>query len=1344
MDSSVIDMRKILAFIFLACSMAAFGRMRVFTTDNGLSSSLVNAIYQDRNGMVWIATEDGLNRFDGAKITVYKHNPDDEYSLCHNYVRTLAEDNDGNLLIGTYNGIQIYDPVKDCFSKIAKDESGDVYYNNVVSFLIRKNGEVWASGNSLRKLDISDGEIVARKISLDKHAESVAAMLEDRDGCIWAVIDSKELIRVHQDGRAEYYLENKGEYSLTQISEDAYGNIFVGTMGRGVLRYIPKSNSFVQVECEGNPLLPVRSLYVDDWGQLYVCTDGNGLKVLNRSSQKLVEVPFGFDTEGLNSDKSKVHYMFKDKLGNVWLGIFQKGVLMIPSSANNFEYIGYKSVNNNVIGSNNVNALYRDSRNVLWVGTDNDGIYGISENGESVHYDSSMKKNVPDVIMALYEDSEQNFWIGSYLHGLAKFDRNTGECSFIADLLNTKDLPVRSVYDIVEDREKRLWIATMGNGLFYYDLKKKNINRDVGKLVENDWITTVHYSIGNRLYVGTYNGIGCIDLNKDKLESEWFLWRQIVHSIYEGRDGNLWLGTSEGLVEWNLKNQTFVTYNVEDGLPSNSIYSVQGDDKDCLWLGTNLGLAQFNIHTHEIINYYVTDGLQGNEFSKNASFKDKNGIIYMGGVSGITYFNPQVISSPHQEWTIRISDFYLNNQSVRKGVLSGGKPVIDCPVYEAKVFNLGSEDNTFSIELTTLEPNAAERIVFHYSLGNDNWIALPKGVNRVFFSNLDYGNYRFRYKVVDNMVESEVKEAMIVIRPPWWVSWWMKVIYVVLFIATICLSVFQIRRQYNIRQAIMMHGHAMELQEAKLQFFINISHEIRTPMSLIISPLMQLMNNETDEEKGKAYRMIYRNAQRILRLVNQLMDVRKIDKGQMALCFQEVELVAFIDDLCDIFVQQSEQRNIKLNFYHDGCDDLKVWIDPVNFDKIVLNILSNAFKFTPDNGVIDIYLQTGISEDEYKNEYVEMTIADSGIGIDEKELEHIFERFYQVRNVEANMKVGTGIGLHLTRSLVELHHGSIIAKNNPDGMPGSRFIVRLPLGKKHIDAKDIVVEAGGQMKTSSEYRQEMFVEKNERLNYRTQTKFKVLIVEDDDDIRGYLYKELSDRYHVRESKNGKEALDMVFMWNPHLVISDVMMPEMDGLVLCKKIKQNINLNTIPVILLTAKVRDEDYLEGLEVGVDAYVTKPFNIDVLKKTIDNLIQIRERLKNSYSGQQSQADKLDKIEALSPDDKLLKRIMRVINENLSNPALNVEMITEKVGISRVHLHRKLKQLTNQSTRDFIRNTRLNQAAMLLSQKRYTIAEVAELTGFINPDNFSTAFKGLYGVSPTNFMERNLEKDV
>lgn len=1335
-------MRNTLTVLLLFISLVCHGQSpKLFTTDRELSSSLINHIYQDRNGFIWIATEDGLNRYDGAKFTIYKHESNDEYSLAHSFIRTVFEDSKGHLFIGSYMGIQMYDPATDNFTPLARWNNGDIFESNIVSIIERKNGEIWISGNVLCKLNIANNQLTVEKIDIPVTVPGV--MIEDRMQNVWMSKGDEGLYRLSPDNQLSLYLTKDNGY-INSICEDSKGTIYVGSMRKGLYAYDRQRDTFGPVEFQEKKELPISCIYSPSPNELYIGTDGKGIEIYNNKTKEISE--YRFDNSCFDSKNSKIHSILKDNSGNLWVAVYQKGVILIPVRTNSFKYIGHKSLDQNIIGSSCITSFCKDHNGTLWIGTDNDGIYAVTEKIERLkHFSHTNHPNsVPATVTKIYEDSDQNMWIGSFINGMGKLDRQTGLCTYQHNLVDKNNNYIQRIYDFAEDKNKRLWIATMGFGLFYYDLRSKSFTPVQSQsTVINEWIDCLHYSDDNHLYVGTYDGLNCIDLSTPDFQSYKMLAQHVIYSIYEDSQGIIWIGSSEGLSSWNKVTKKLTTYTKTDGLPSNTIYAIQGDENDFLWISTNAGISQFQQKHNKFINYYVDDGLQGNEFYKNASFKDKQGIIWFGGMNGITYFDPQDIINPAKKWNIRITDFFLHNKPVRKGMKSGIHHIIDCPIFNAEEFYLSYKDNVFSIEFTTLELNAPEHVNYQYSINEEKWISLPKGVNRISFSNLKPGTYYFKIQAKDNTVYSNIKEITIFISPAWYASWWAKVFYCLLSLVILLVIILQIRHRYRMHQEMLQHIHAEQINEAKMQFFINISHEIRTPMSLIISPLQKLIKNENDNTRLNTYHIIYRNAERILNLVNQLMDIRKIDKGQMSLRFRETNIIPFIEDLCATFGQQANTKDIQLQL-HTELPEMNVWVDTNNFDKIILNILSNAFKCTPEKGRIDITLH--IVEDESQPEplkqYAEIIISDTGTGINEKEKEHIFERFYQICDNQHNPKGGTGIGLHLTRSLVELHHGKIDVENNGD-QPGCRFIIRLPLGNQHLQAEEIDHnEKDKPVYLSTTLVITPVVEKEEDKKGRVKSKYQVLIVEDNEEIRSYIAKELADKFHMMESCNGKEALELIFKKTPDLVISDVMMPEMDGLTLCKKIKQNVNLNHIPVILLTAKTGEEDYLEGLNIGADAYIMKPFNIDILQKTVENLINTRQQLRKVFTGQQSQENKVQKLEAKSPDEKLMERIMKVINENISNPNLTIEVITNEVGISRVHLHRKLKELTNQSTRDFIRNIRLKEAARLLSEKQHTISEIATLTGFTDPNNFSTTFKELYGMPPSMYMKEQLGK--
>ena len=1316
---------------------------KLYTADRELSSSLINQIYQDRNSFIWVATENGLNRYDGAKFTIYKHEQGNPYSLSHNYVHSLFEDNKGNLFVCSANGVQKYDAATDRFSLRAEWENGEVFDENVNILMQRKNGDILISGNYLCSLTIEGEKLIAKELSLPFPPGASGLFFEDHWDNFWMTSGEEGVYRILPDGQCKHYLKQEEGTPINSICQDNKGTIYVSSRGNGLYKYDKTTDTFIRVPHNDHYNLPITELYSGSQGEIYIATDGNGVKVYDNRTNEIIDGQF--DNSYFDLTRSKIHSILKDNAGNFWLAIYQKGVMMIPAQSNNFKYIGSRSVDKNLIGSYAITTLWRDHEGILWVGTDNDGLYALTEdNKQKVHYfHTDNPHSVPSIIVSVYEDSEYNLWVGSFTNGMGKVDRNTGRCTYL-NLRDKDGKRVPRIYDIVEDADKRLWIATMGSGLFCYDLKTEEIiDFQDPDVTINLWVSCVLYSSDNKLYIGTYSGMVCIDLNTEPARTEAVLPQHIVHSMFEDTQGILWLATSGGLFGWNKETKEVINYTTQDGLPSDVIFAIQDSRQGYLWISTDAGISQFNLETREFINYYVGDGLQSNEFSKNASFKDTNGALWFGGVNGITYFNPQDIIKPSKKWNVRITDFYMYNTPVRKGMKSGRYDIIDQPVFDAEKFHLSHKNNAFSIEFATIEFNSPERITYMYSMNNSDWVVLRNGINRVSFNGLDPGLYRFKVRAKDYTMLSDIKEIEILISPAWYASGWAKLCYALLAMLLLYFVVIQIRYRYRARQQRLEHLHAEEINEAKLQFFINISHEIRTPISLIISSLQKLMVTDSDpEERQRSYRTIYRNSERILHLLNQLMDIRKIDKGQMFLKFQEVDIVSFVRDLYYTYQQPTSSKHITLTFNPEE-EKLNVWVDPNNFDKIILNLLSNAYKFTPKGGCIDIFLRTGSDPkaSEELRQYVEIVVADTGIGINESEMNRVFECFYQIRNSRNNSNIGTGIGLYLTRSLVELHHGTIRVESNTEegreSITGSRFIIRLPLGKEHLKPEEIEPET--EQKIGAETVNPLFTlseAEGDGEKLRSKSKYRVLVVEDDEEIRKYICRELSGDFHMLESTNGKEALAIMLKKAPNLVISDVMMPEMDGLTLCRKIKQNVNINHVPVILLTAKSQEEDNLKGLSIGADAYITKPFSVEILRSTAGNIIKSRELLRNYFTGVQEQEAKKPVFELQSTDNKLLDRIMNVINRNLSNPELNVEMISSEVGISRVHLYRKLKELTNQSTRDLIRNVRLKQAANLLIYKRYNVTEVASLTGFTSVSLFTRSFKELYGVTPSEYI--------
>ena len=1229
---------------------------KLFTTDKELSNSLINDVYQDNNSIIWIATEDGLNRYDGSKFTVYKHDKDNSHSILSNIVKVIFEDSQRHLLVGFFNGLQLYNHATDQFKEIPLLlHSGEKFPSHVLSVFERKNGDVLigTSGQGILLLQDKDGKLAAKQTELIP-SDFVIDIYEDRSQNLWVSTEDYGLICLNKDNNLNTYFHNSS-IKISSVTEDAQGNLFAGSLNSGLYRYDAGTDSFNPVPYQDNPRLPIKTLYLNDQDKILIGTDGNGLKVLDPDKKRITEGDFNVVT--FDFSKSKIHSIIEDGHGNTWVGIYQKGVMLLPSFINNFNYIGYKSISKNWIGSNSITAVFQDHENTLWVGTDNDGVYGIDVNEkEKLHYShNNHPKSAPSTILSIYEDSYHNLWMGSYLHGMSRLNRKTGEFDYLQDLIDIGLNEVQRVYAIVEDNKKNLWIGTMGYGIYSLNLnsldikhfnaiKGINFSNHANKL-HNAWVNTLLVSSDEKLYIGTVNGLGCLDLKTNSFVSTLgvnnIFSRYIINSLAEDEQGNIWAGTSEGLLCIDKLTQEVSTFTTDQGLPSNVIQAIEIDSAGNIWLSTNYGISRLNPEDTLFTNYYASDGLQGNEFSLNASWVDKEGQIIFGGLNGLSLFHPSEITGQRKNLEVRITDFYIHDHPVRKGTKSGPFEIIDTTIMHANKFHLSHDDNSFSIEFSVLDFNNPERITYMYSMNSNSWVILQPGTNRIAFNNLSPDNYVFRVKAKDFNTFSEEKAISILISPAWYFTSWAKIIYFVLFIIVGYFVVQVVRHRKHTRMKMMEHEQEEQINQAKLQLYTNISHEIRTPMSLIVSPLKKLMINDKDFSRQKAYQVMNRNIERILLLINQLMDVRKIDQGQMFLKYRKTDLVEFMKGLVSMFEEKAQSKNINFNFHHE-VDKLNAWIDPENFDKVILNVLSNAFKFTPDKGKITLTLSSGrdLTEKNALRNYFEIIISDNGSGINENKIERIFERFFQVENTNCSFTEGTGIGLHLTRSIVELHHGAITAENNQE-QKGCRFIIRCPLGKDHLKDEEIVNDEINKVKSDQGLLVLEPSVEDENVKVKPKSKQRVLIVDDDEEIRKYIREEFASDYHVTERKNGKEALSFILNNKaPDLVISDIMMPEMDGISLCRKIKNNISINNIPVILLTAKSNEEDQLEGIGIGADAYMMKPFNIKILKTTIQNILKNRSILKNNYSGAQQQKDKINGISIDSADQSLVWR--------------------------------------------------------------------------------------------------------
>jgi len=1331
---------------------------KLFNTDNQLSSNLATQVFQDKSGFIWIATRNGLNNYDGYHINVIKKDMSNFLGLNSNYINSIAQDEKEHILLGTNNSLLEFTGSE--FLKIPMlDSKGKELATYVKQVYPLKNKDVAVAtsgyGIMLKKQD--EQKCHAMKGEVEK-LKYIHKLLEDKRGRLWIITEDGKLYRKETNGRVTSHFAGTEGVGAQDIQQDALGNIYLASKNQGVHLLRAGSNVFTRISSIGN--LPIDNIYISRNNKLYIGCDGLGIYVYDPQTGFLQDNPLF--SRLVNLAKSKVTSIIEDYQGNIWVSMLQKGVFMQSNIQNDFNYMGFRLGTRNVIGENCVTSLSINQGNQVWVGTDKDGLYlfNIATRSVEGHF---LNQNT---VLTLCKDQQGRTWVGTYTDGLGYMDA--------AGSFHPVDLGISKsvgILDIKQDPQGNIWIATMGKGLFCLqkDGSRRNYKAKYGadnnlkvNSLPNDYLIKMALSKdGNHVYIATSVGLACLDRKRNSWVSTFkgvncLNKNSFSHCVFVDSKDHVWYGTEDGAFCFDFrKGIKPKLYTTANGLTDNSVASITEDYQGNIWLGTIKGLNKLVLKSGTITNFYAESGLQSNEFSDASVCTTQDGkTILMGGSGGLNWFQADQVRQHPWQAKVVISGFILNNKMVTPGMKSGSYTITDNWSTFSRDFQLSHEDNTFTLQLSTLTYNDVEQISYVYSINGDAWRTVPAGQNELAFSHMAPGSYKYRIKAICNGYETPVKEFTIIVHPAWYASIWAKLFYLLLLIAAIMLYLRHRKRQMEDQLILQQHIHAEEMGEAKIKFFMNISHEIRTPLTLIITPLLSLIKEDKEPHRQGIYEIIRKNSERILHLINQMMDLRKIDKGQMVMRMCKTDMVSFINEEYDLFKQQAIAKSIDFEYQHD-CEELPVWIDRNNFDKVIINTLSNAFKFTPTAGHILLSLT-------HTDHHAYISIKDSGIGIPKDKLETIFQRFYQTPADPSDRNIGTGIGLDLTRSLVELHYGTISARNN-EGEKGSKFehgsefIIRIPLGKDHLKPEEIIEEEEMKKEQNNELaeaeQEEQLAENNdqpaETLNNSDTTpasakgaKAEIVIVEDEEDIQEYLKAQLSSDFKIRTYPNGKVALNEILKNKPDLVISDIMMPEMDGTTLCAKLKSNINTNDVPIILLTAKSREEDQLEGLQTGADAYILKPFNMDILHRNIINLLTVRRTLRNKFTGNESQNHQVEQIEMQTPDNSLMQRVMEVINENINDSDLSVDMIAQKVGISRVHLHRKMKELTNQTPHSFIRNIRLQQAAKLLKDGKQSITEVMYACGFSNSASFSTMFKNLYGCSPREYMQNAMKK--
>lgn len=1269
-----------------------------FYTSDKLSSSLINCLTQDSYGYIWIGTEYGLNKFDGYHFIHYLHSSRDTASILNNTISSFLVDHRKRLWVGCAKGLMQYDYHRNRFFHYPFP---DGRHPRIYSLIEDHKGNILigTAGYGLYSIPKDQDRIIRRREYSRKDTDVFFTHLyEDKRHYLWQSSHLAAFTRFQQAGNRVRRKDFLSPFGAPVAFFPSGRNHLLMICMFGIADYNYTSQ---QLDDAGYDLgkytgnITINCARIDRQGNLYIGTSESGVLVARRGSRKFR--PLQIEDNGkFNLCSSFVNDILEDKNHNLWIGCYKKGLYQVNKDQQLFDSWSFAAQNYKTGSS--VSSIAEGDHGYIWCAVQNSGIFKLAPDGRIVSHPHS-----PSGTSIIYRDHLGHYWLGTG-NALYSYDPATGKSA------SRLQFESAGIYSIADHGDGRLFISVYSKGIFIFNTRTNKVKvLNMSKLTShgrlcNDWVRHLMFDHQGLLWIATSNGVAC--LNPETLAFDTFGWNSILNNIQadylcEDKNGNILIGTDNGLYLFDRNRNEAVPFPGGQQLQDKQICAIVKDRHKDLWISTTMGIWQYNYRTRRFLSYISGNGLAAREYERGSALHLSNGRILFGYDDGITTFYPYRINHSSKP----LGKAYLTN------FIIDGKSIDGMQSH----FKIPYSQNSFTLEFSLLNYKDVNNIAYLYRINDSPWQSTEEGINSISFTKLQPGNYTLEVRAANNGLASpETTRISITVCHPWYSSTLAWLLYA--FVATGLFYYFF--RAYERKRKI-------DMDEQKMQFLINATHDIRSPLTLILSPLHELKKRLSNSEDQRDLNIIDHNAQRLLLLANQILDERKIDKEQMKLHCQATDLTEFTSNILSLYQYHARERNITLRIINKNSSEqpLTVWIDRMNFDKVVNNLLSNAMKYTFDGGEIDVILASD-------NKHAFLQVLDSGIGLKETNTERLFQRFYQGKNSNDFHITGTGIGLNLCQAIVHLHGGSIRAANRNDGQRGACFIVCLPLGSSHLKPEEIITE-----------RQDKVLEKLKKPQQASKN-IHILVVDDDVEIARYISDELGRWYHFNSASNGKEALKQLLTNRYDLVISDIMMPEMDGITLLKEIKGNNRLSDIPVVLLTSKGEIQNRLEGFKRGADAFLAKPFNMEELHILIDNLVANIRRLKGKYSGAQDQTDKVEHIKVKGNDDVLMNRIMTCINENIGNPDFNVEELTEKIGISRAQLHRKMKEITGISAGEFIRNIRLEQAAQLIRKDSINITQVAYATGFNNQTHFSTVFKKHFGMTPTEYAQQTNKK--
>jgi signal transduction histidine kinase/ligand-binding sensor domain-containing protein/DNA-binding response OmpR family regulator len=1323
-------------------------RFDIFTQEEGLPNNQIQCIYQDSKGWMWIGTSQGLSRFDGYSFLNFLPETGDSLSLRGNLIRVIKEDRSGNLLIGTENGgLNVFNREKETFShpfaQSVEFSQQDISVNDII---VDEDGICWlATDNNVLIYDTTgfigslEHENSEARISLE--GNYVRNICFDRNGTLWIGTNSGLLTYGKATGRlAEFPLPFKENQNreIWEIYLDEEGLVWVGTYAAGLFIIDPAQQRILKNELNNDieRSETVRAVSKGAFGEYWIGTRG-GLFRYSKAAGFTGYYKNSFQEPNSLSNNS-VWTILTDAKGETWIGT-RGGLNLLAKSKQVFQNYSALSGNNNYLNSSIVYAIWIDKKEHIWIGTEDGGINIFDPATKKYTYITSELQRpyaLSQNCIKAFLPYDESLLVATFLGGLNVIDLPSGKVRHhLSDKNRPGTIADNRVWDLCMDKDRQIWVAT-SRGVDRFDFET-NTFIHYPQLCGNEHVQWIDTDSHGNLWMGSNDEVIVYspELNTAKRYAER------SRSMFEDSRKRVWIATDDkGIALYTAENGPQKYYSKDQGLANRQALCILEDSERNLWISTLNGLSKFDPSTEVFQNFTTKDGLGNNQFCYGAACKSESGELLFGSLSGFDLIDPTEIQPVEADVPLVFTDLKIFNQSVAIG--EDKKDVLNKSISETDKLVLTYKQDVFTLEFAALNYVNSENNYYTYKLEGlfRDWIN-PSHDRVASFTNLNPGDYILRVKRVlpENGAESKELTLNITILPPFWkTGWFIAIIFALLLFMVYVLVRFFINREKIKSQLVLERVNARKLHEVdmmKLKFFTNISHEIRTPLTLILGPLEKMLNGQQlNQEVQENLKMMHRNAQNLDRLITQLLDFRKLQSGNLKLNLTKADIVSFTRNIVNSFSSLAQEKDIKLTFT-SLKKRLFVSFDADKIEKILNNLLSNAFKYTEAEGAVSVNLslifdadEDSFSDAQEEKQFIEISIKDTGKGIQDKNLDKIFVRFFQ--SGEGDKSSGVGIGLALVKELVQLHKGKIFVTSKPG--KGTKFTIRIPA--------EIVMETGiSEEKVDVAAPVSTHLQAGDELKADDFASPVMLIVEDNMDVRQFLRSHFNSSYKIIEANNGAEGLKLATEAVPDIIISDIIMPNMDGYELCKRLKNDERTSHIPILLLTAMHSKEHELKGLATGANDYITKPFDISVLQAKVDNLLSIRDSMKERFAS--TVVLEPSNIVITSPDERFLKKAIDVVEANMSDSEMDIEGFAQKVGVSRMQLYRKLHALTDMTVKEFIRHIRLKRATQLLVQQKLNISEIAYAVGFKDLSHFRKCFKREYGMSAKEYIEKNSE---